>query len=110
MTETALLRLMFSLILIVLLLLVLAWIARRSGWLRRSKQGGLKVLAMQNLGARATVAIIEVEDARLVVGVTAQQISLLHTLPPTAHTNTPPPVSPSSDNFAARLGSALKKS
>jgi flagellar protein FliO/FliZ len=109
MTEAALLRLTFSLVLIVLLLLALAWVARRSGWLRGPNQAGLKVLAMQNLGARAMVAIVEVEDARLVVGVTAQQISLLHTLPPAAHTNTPPPASASQNGFATRLDSALKK-
>lgn len=109
MTEAALLRLTISLVFIVLLLLVLAWVVRRSGWLRGSNQADLKVLAMRNLGTRATVAIVEVEDARLVVGVTAQQISLLHTLPPATHTNTSPPGSASQDSFATRLGSVLKE-
>lgn len=109
MTEAALLRLTISLVLIVLLLLALAWVVRRSGWLRGSNQAGMKILAMQNLGTRAMVAIVEVEDARLVVGVTAQQISLLHTLPPAAHANTPPPASASHDSFATRLDSTLKK-
>lgn len=109
MTETALLRLTISLVLIVLLLLALAWIVRRSGWLRGPNQAGLKILAMRNLGTRATVAIVEVEDARLVLGVTAHQINLLHTLPPAAHASTPPPASAPQDSFAARLDSTLKK-
>ncbi|MDN5936342.1 MAG: flagellar biosynthetic protein FliO, partial [Nitrosospira sp.] len=65
MTEAALMRLTISLVFIVLLLLAVAWVVRRSGWLRGSNQAGLKVVAMQNLGTRATVAIVEVEDARL---------------------------------------------
>ncbi|MER1966530.1 flagellar biosynthetic protein FliO [Castellaniella sp. GW247-6E4] len=83
MNQPDLLRVTVSLLLIVGLLLALAWAARRGGWLRTvAGRGGLKVSATQRLGARASLAIVEVEDARLVLGVTAQQITLLHTLPP----------------------------
>lgn len=108
MTEAALLRLAFSLVLIVLLLLALAWVARRSKWLRGTSQSGLKVLSMQSLGSRGALAIVEVQDARLVLGITAQQISLLHTLP--AEPSTPDTPSETPDmSFGARLGMALKR-
>lgn len=108
MTEAALLRLAFSLVLIVLLLLALAWLARRSKWLQGTRQSGVKVLAMQNLGSRGSLAIVEVQDARLVLGVTAQQITLLHTLPPApSEPDSPNPTADSS--FGARLGAALKR-
>ena len=42
---------------------------------------GLKVAASTSLGPRERVVIVEVEDARLVLGVTASQINVLHTLP-----------------------------
>ena len=109
MTEAALLRLVFSLVLIVLLLLALAWVARRSKWLRGTSQSGLKVLAMQNLGSRSALAIIEVQDARLVVGITAQQISLLHTLPAEPSVPGAPAALATEMSFAARLGTALKR-
>ena len=108
MTEAALLRLAFSLVLIVLLLLALAWVARRSKWLRGASQSGLKVLAMQNLGSRGALAIVEVQDARLVLGITAQQINLLHTLP--AEPSAPDTSSETPEtSFGARLGMALKR-
>ncbi len=43
---------------------------------------GLKVSASQSLGPRERVVVVNVEDARLVLGVTASQVTLLHTLPP----------------------------
>lgn len=110
MTEAALLRLVLSLALVVLLLLALAWIARRSNWLRGAGHSGIRVLGMQSLGTRGAVAIVEVPEARLVLGVTTQQITLLHTLPPAA-ADTPPsvpaPLAPTS--FGARLGAAMKR-
>lgn len=82
MTEAAALRLILSLFFIVALILACAWITRRAGWLRTGNASGLRVIGSQSLGARSYVAMIEVEDARLVLGVTGNQISLLHTLPP----------------------------
>ena len=43
---------------------------------------GLKVSASTTLGPRERVVIVEVEDARLVLGVTASSINVLHKLPP----------------------------
>ena len=112
MTEAALLRLVLSLVLVVLLLLALAWIARRSNWLRGATQSGIRVLGMQSLGARGAVAIVAVQDVRLVLGVTAQQVTLLHTLPPEDPDTVPPttPATPAtSASFGARLGAAMKR-
>uniref|UniRef100_UPI00333E6656 flagellar biosynthetic protein FliO n=1 Tax=Castellaniella defragrans TaxID=75697 RepID=UPI00333E6656 len=82
MDQPDILRVTTSLLLVVGLLLALAWAARRGGWLRAATgRGGLRIAASQRLGARASLAIVEVEDARLVLGITAQQITLLHTLP-----------------------------
>lgn len=82
MTDAAVLRLLASLVLIVVLILVGAWLTRRAGWLRGATQSPIKVLGSQSLGGRSHIAVVQVEDARLVVGITPQQISLLHTLPP----------------------------
>lgn len=84
MNEADVLRLIASLLFIVALILVGAWATRRAGWLRTVSGQAIKVAGTQSLGARAYVSIIEVEDARLVVGVTGNQITLLHTMPPAA--------------------------
>lgn len=81
MTDAATLRLVLSLVFIVVLILAGAWLTRRAGWLRTGANQSIKVLSSQSLGSRTFVALVEVENTRLVLGVTAQQISLLHTLP-----------------------------
>jgi flagellar protein FliO/FliZ len=82
MAEADILRVIVSLIFVIMLILAGAWFTRRAGWLRSGKAPAMRVLGAQSLGGRAYVAMVEVEDARLVLGVTANQVSLLHTLPP----------------------------
>ena len=109
MSEAAVLRLVISLVFIVALILAGAWVTRRSGLLRTGNDRSLKVLGTQSLGARSYVALIEVDDARLVLGVTANQISLLHTLPPAKpDLANYPSVSTETPRFAAVLGRVLK--
>lgn len=80
MSQLELLRLSLSLIVVVALIFLAAWIARRSGLLR-SKGQSIQILASQSLGSRNSVVVIEIEQQRLVLGVTPQQINLLHVLP-----------------------------
>lgn len=82
MNEADVLRVIVTLILVLIVIMAGAWAVRRSGLGRSGNRQALQVVASQSLGNRAWVAIVEVEDARLVVGVTAQQVTLLHTLPP----------------------------
>ncbi|HEU0230703.1 MAG TPA: flagellar biosynthetic protein FliO [Burkholderiaceae bacterium] len=111
MTEAAALRLILSLLAIIALILAGAWLARRSGWLKAGAGGSIRVLGTHSLGARASLAVVQIEDARLVLGVTPGQISLLHTLPPAAN-----PQTPDRDNVAtlakarpADFGAALRR-
>ena len=110
MTEADVLRVIVSLFLIVVVILAGAWAVRRSGLGRTGSSQALRVTASQNLGNRAWVAVVEVEDARLVVGITSQQVSLLHTLPPAPpapdHAQEARPESP---GFTTALTRALKR-
>ncbi|MFN4330291.1 MAG: flagellar biosynthetic protein FliO [Limnobacter sp.] len=64
------------------LLMALAWVLKRAGLAPQSKRGGFyKVIAMSHLGPREKIALIEVGDTWLVVGMTAHSINTLHTLP-----------------------------
>jgi len=85
MPHTDTLRMIASLLAIVALIFALAWIARRTGWLRGHGTRTMRLLGTQSLGsARTTLALVQIEDARLVLGVTATHITLLHTLPASA--------------------------
>lgn len=84
-----------ALAVIILLILLAGWLAKRFGF---SAKSGLskevKLRSSVSLGTRERIVVVEVEDVRLVLGVTASQITHLHTLPPapveTAATPTPP--------------------
>lgn len=90
MSQAELLRLSLSLVLVIALIFLAAWVARRSGLLRNQGQAQLQVIAAQSLGGRNRIVIVEVEQARLVLGITQQHISLLHTLPKSSASTTPP--------------------
>lgn len=67
---------------ILLLILFVAWLVRKLGLAPHGKHPRLlKTIASCPLGQRERVVIVEVEQTWLVLGVTAQQITTLHTLP-----------------------------
>ncbi|MBW9401962.1 flagellar type III secretion system protein FliO [Leclercia sp. EC_58] len=94
---------------IIAFILVAAWLAKRVGLAGKTAGArGLKLAASTSLGPRERVVIVEVEDARLVLGVTASNINILHKLPPA-------PVSEESrtevpQDFQSVMKSLLKRS
>ena len=93
---------------IILLILVAAWVIKRLGFAPKGgSTRGLKVSASTSLGPRERVVIVDVEDARLVLGVTASTINVLHTLPPAPVVPEETPSAPA--DFQAMMKSLLKR-
>lgn len=79
---------------ILLLILLGGWLVKRLGFApQRRNSALLKVAASCPVGQRERVVVVEVENTWLVLGVTAQQITTLHTLsaPPPAEEAAPAP-------------------
>lgn len=94
---------------IIFLILIAAWLVKRVGFAGRgAATRGLKVTAGATLGPRERVVIVDVEDARLVLGVAAGQISLLHTLPPAPQE--PLPATATHNDFSSMMKTLLKRS
>nr|WP_024964927.1 flagellar biosynthetic protein FliO [Pantoea sp. IMH] len=96
---------------IILLILACAWLAKRLGFAPKHGlrgQTSLNISATRQVGQRERVVIIDVEDARLVLGVTAQQITHLHTLPPAPKQDTPEPPAAAAD-FRQLLQTLIKR-
>ncbi|PHM39342.1 flagellar biosynthesis protein FliO [Xenorhabdus mauleonii] len=72
---------------VLLLIFFITWLVRRLGLapaknLRLSKKHRLlNVKASCSLGPKERVVVVEIEDSWLVLGVTSQQISMLHQMP-----------------------------
>ncbi len=93
---------------IILFILLAAWLAKRFGLSGRTGGAkGLKISASCNLGPRERVVVVDVEDARLVLGVTATQITHLHTLPPAPASVDPEPAAQA--DFQSLMKNLLKR-
>lgn len=95
---------------IILLILAGAWMAKRFGMAGNRARGmqALTVSASTSLGPRERVVVVNVEDARLVLGVSASQITLLHTLPPAPAESQPP--APAAADFSSLMKNVLTRS
>lgn len=81
---------------ILLLILLAGWLFRRLGFAPQARNSKLLNLrASCQVGQRERVVVVEVDNTLLVLGVTAQQITPLHTMP------VPAPAQDSSTNDSA---------
>ena len=80
-TQPALISMALGLVFVIVLILACAWAARRFGLLQRGGARLLRQIDHLSLGPRSGITVVEVQDTWLVVGVTAGQITVLHTLP-----------------------------
>lgn len=74
-------QMLLGLAAVIALVFALAWLARRLGVPMQNQSPLLRRIATMPLGARERVVIVEAGDQWLVLGVTAQNIQTLHTLP-----------------------------
>jgi flagellar protein FliO/FliZ len=97
-----------SLALVLALVFALAWLMRRLRSTRRPGAPGIDVLAELSLGPKERAVLLQVDRARLLVGVAAGQVRTLHVLPEAdpvdAATVAPPVATP---NFADLLRRSL---
>jgi flagellar protein FliO/FliZ len=71
----------FALAFVLALVWGAAWFARRSGLARPAPAAILKTVASVSVGARERVAVIEVGDTWMVVGVAPGNVRSLHVMP-----------------------------
>lgn len=80
-TSSMLMQVSGALTLIILIILCIAWLAKRCGLVtKHTVVKGIKIDASLNLGGRERLIIVEVENRRLLLGVTSHHITCLHTL------------------------------
>jgi flagellar protein FliO/FliZ len=95
------LQMMAGLIVVLALIVGLSWLARRFNLAGVGAASSMKITAALSVGAKEKILVLEVENQRLLVGVTAQQISLLRVLGDA-------PEAPTGSDFANRMQTLLK--
>ncbi|QCU90442.1 flagellar biosynthetic protein FliO [Thiomicrorhabdus sediminis] len=73
-------QIMISLLLVLLIIFISAWLLRRYGRFPGVAQGNMKVLGALSVGQRERIMLIQVGKEQIVVGVTSSRISTLHQL------------------------------
>jgi len=94
---------MLGLLIVLGFLFVTAWVLRRGG-LITGGNSAIRILAQTQVGTRERLVLVQVGEQQLLVGVTAQQIQLLHTLAEPVVM----PTSTSSNRFAEQLAAMMK--
>lgn len=97
-----------ALLLVLGLVFALAWLLRRLRNTQRPGAPGIEVIAEAALGPKERAVLIQVDRARLLVGVAAGQVRTLHVLPeadPAAPGTTA--AAPAAPNFAELLRRSL---
>ncbi len=74
------LNMAMGLVVVIALILGLAWVLKKYGRLPNNNQVDMKVLGGLSLGTREKAILIEVDNQRLLVGVTPGHIQTLHVL------------------------------
>lgn len=67
------------LIVVIGCILLLAWLAKRMGWKKKADQW-IDVKATYTITPKERIMVVHVDNQLLVVGVTSQQMTLLHTI------------------------------
>jgi len=107
-------QVLLSLAIVVGAIVLLGWLARRMRVMPRGRSGALRVVDEIALGAKERAVILEVDGARLVLGVGEGRVALLHRgeAPPalrdaSADAADAAPAAPAAPRFADLLGKAL---
>ncbi|RMG27743.1 MAG: flagellar biosynthetic protein FliO [Gammaproteobacteria bacterium] len=75
-----LVQMLGGLVLVVGLILLFAWLARRLGGLQQSAGGQLRILGGLSMGTREKVVLIQVGEEQLLLGVAPGTVRTLHRL------------------------------
>ena len=98
-------QIVLSLVLVLLIIFISAWLLRRYGRFPGVAEGNLKVLGALSVGQRERILLLQVGEDQVLVGVTTSRISRLHQLEVPVEVKDNVPVT---SQFSQRLQDALK--
>lgn len=99
-------QIMLSLVLVLLIIFLAAWLLRRYGRFPGVADGNLRVIGALSVGQRERILLLQVGKEQILVGVTSSKISTLHQLTDLVDSRTSEPMK---GPFAQRLQEALSQ-
>lgn len=103
--SSAWLKAILGLVAVVVLIFVIAFLVKRFSGLSVGGQQQMRIISAMPVGTRERIALIEVADKQLLVGITQHNINLLHTFDEPVINNN----DKTGADFSSRLQSILSK-
>jgi flagellar protein FliO/FliZ len=98
-------QIMLSLVLVLLIIFLAAWVLRRYSRFPGVADGNLKVIGALSVGQRERILLLQVGQEQILVGVTSNKITTLHQLEEPVQVKDNVPIG---SQFSKRLQEALK--
>ena len=102
---TSLLQLTLGMLLVLGLIVIIAWLLKRTGRFQMAAGGGLRILGGLSMGARERVVLMQVGETQLLLGVAPGRVQTLHVLDEPLESQP----AASMPGFADQLGRLLNK-
>lgn len=104
------LQVLFWLVVIVGLILLCAWILRRAGGMATGRGGVIRILTAISLGSRDRIALVEVGEKQILLGISPGRINTLHVFDePVLDASSDQAPGGRQSEFARRLQSTMQK-
>ena len=71
---------LFWLLVVIGLILLLAWLAKRIGGIQLQNAGSIKILSLMPVGNKERIALIQVGNKQLLIGIAPGRVNTLHVL------------------------------
>ena len=105
-SSTALIETLLGLLLVLAIIVLLAWLLRKTGQFQGSANNKMQIVASLALGPRERAVLLNVGKEQILIGVTSQQVQTLHVLKePIDIDNTPS----NSASFAEKLQQMMQQ-
>ena len=105
MEDLSLMQVVMPLLLVIVLIFVLAWLVKKMNLGTPALGQGITVIANAPLSSHARICLIRVGDKDILVGVTNQQVTPIHTF---EESPVPPPNNENAQDFAGQFKRLLK--
>ena len=102
----SMLQLSASLLIVLALIALIAWLFKKIGFHPANRTGLLKIISSASVGQRERVVIAEIDDTWLILGVASGQVNLLHQM----HKKSPSVDEPARPVAASRFTENLQAS
>lgn len=106
-SSSYLLKLSLGLVLVICLVFFLAWLVKKMHIVQNSNNGLINIISAISVGQRERIALIQVGDEQILIGLTQGRIDKLHTLKKPVETMQPSTVAASS--FQQKFQQLLNK-